>query len=567
MSLLHLSLNKVGAGMPLNNIDLDDLVKRLTRDEIYSSDYLGISSYLLSHAPLARVFDHIQAILSQHGQMDKDNAQAQLTQEACSAQEKADTAETALYNIQLANDQLLYKNYEKLTQDFHLAIQKLERLKAQKEPRYEHALRNLEELRARNVHLLEQRNVHVHEKESVHDHGHPTTGESKVHRHSQRTAEHGHPLVSHSHHSENAQLLFELELAERRLRLAEQNATDMHAELDKIGSELLEKKKVAINTTQQFRAHVDNMQACVEREAERSQRNEARVVGSSDLKKLLSSKNFAELQAKIEQTFLDIEVQKTRLLQRAASFSFPIFLEQLEIILTGHLCHLNMNEVIALRSILKQMKTYQQITNQESSHSGILQETRQKMVQLERMDAQNVALRTQNSQLQLDNMAAENRRRTALNLAMFGVSSALLSAGVGYVYAVSPAFFILPGALGVLSFVGLVMALVYHCRHSNALQKIADNESTILKNNSTVLIGSGNEATLAVQIENAGQEINALENTIAILQSEKQQVLKRAMQVKVQPLPGQHMMFASEGNQEPPSAPPCYEEVFNHKPT
>jgi hypothetical protein len=317
----------------------------------------------------------------------------------------------------------------------------------------------------------------------------------------------------------------ELSTLEQRLERAGQDAAAANTEVENIISKIEEQKFLIL---------------LVQARKSRAERAEARLLEDEDLMQL-SAENYKKLNDKLKQRFSELKEKERLLRNQALSCSYAVFLEQLE---TAPLTQLSGNEKRALRSICKLMKSYEQLTSEENALHRSLLEIKLKLTRLQSVVAQNPELAAKNSQLIMDNTAAENHRRTALNFAIFGIGAGFLNVGVGYAYSLSPAYFFFPAALGVLSFVALVAAIAYHVSHLEAERQIMDNDRTILQSNAVDLIEPNNEFSLDAQIQNATQEIIDLEHSLTNLQARKEELLDKAKEVVEQPMFTQQMMFA-----------------------
>ncbi len=582
--------------MALTDVDVVSLINTGTAQEIASADYARLRFNLLQRTPIGNVIHRIDEAINTQSRADKERFAQQFTIDAFAEQKRLDQEETRADAQEEEQDNLqrsrhmgeIHRVAQSLRTELEpkkLALQSQLEQALRNEAQLQQAKRELEEALRRLTTPVQESNVHGHDdtnehrhptvdaqESESHHHGHPQT-EREVHGHSQRGTEHGHPSEAreplqrgneHGHPSpstpnerEIQRISSQLQALASTLEIAKGHIVSGQADVARAAEIVREVTARSVFLQEQITSVLPEKQLMrMQRATHRLQRGAASLTKDEDLQQL-SPQNRDKLKQKILAKYSELDGFGKHLLDQAVAYSYSAFLTLLE---NMQLPNLRASEEAAIRSILKMMKSYRYMEAQLAELNRDYVGMTGGLSRLQGMVLQNEALTIENAALSLDKTAAEQRKQDWFNVTLFSGGRAILLAGIGYGYELSPLFFMCPAALAALSVVAAITTLAYYCSQHTTAGKVVENEGIIAQNNATVLLPLSVDKTLAGQITTAEQEIERLRTTIREQETGMERILNQASQVEVQKhlSPGPKMF----GIPEQPTAPPQFDGQY-----
>lgn len=574
--------------MALSEIIINDVVRFQTNAVISESDFQNLRQYLLNREPLLTVTNSIDVFLREHFSADKQTAIEEMAKAACDSQKTSDVKEARADEQEKNNDALLRSNYSQ-------ELPSLDNKKSQLDTRiyqqqnYHNQIRsqvseykiNRDQITHTIARIQSERNIinsryilnatfphgHMHTHGQVHTHGHMHT-HGTVHTHYPNGIQF--PNTFPTMLSLQDQIALdslareENRLNDERLRLTrliDSKDVELFSEGQQLSTIITEKRQTENRYRElkrQLEVEIPNRE--LQRQArsqERAIREDARAIDDTEMLQL-SDKNREALKQRITAKIAELDKTRERLMKSATDTSYPIFIEQLDEVLSGAKeLEITYGELEALKSIQSKMKKYskmeqleQKITHSLQDAKGILSTLQQNLSEstskLQRYEASNPQLKQTNAELAEDNRrlqpsseASGSVRANALYWSLFGGTSSVISAAVIGSLVVSPIFFAISGVLALATVISLTVAAVYHFQKSACDDKIDHNNKTIRNNESiisahdkeVVTLRSTTIPSLRNTIEETSQSIGQMDKKLKELQQGMKQLFTKAQNV------------------------------------
>lgn len=563
--------------MSLADISINHILLDQTNTLIKISDFSRLRQHLLAKQPIESVINNISLLLSEYCEADKTAYKTQQTTLACEEQIREDIREARTDEYAREQDGLARASYCKELPRLEAKLAGSEREILDQNFQYELTQRRVAELEAElgllNISMARISSERVFLETPTY-HGHPAAHqEMQYHPHARVYAtdvemplQGYHPSVIHLYpsewhlvHQRELQLTYErdqlnaLIVVQRSQKDREKTTLDEMKANGKRTSDRCEEIRKNLN-------HVlpKNEQERLRRADERAEREKVRKVDDPHLRQL-SSNNLAGLRSKILRQNSILEQIKARLLEQAVSSSYAVFLAQIEQTLQEqNILNISSQERDALHSLIIILKNHQGMEEEVAVIQGALTVAQANLKGLQRKSSENTALFQQNVLLQDINESANNIRTNALYSALFGAGGSLVSAGLVIAYTMNPLFFIIPGALGVLTVTALIIALVYHIEKSDTEHQIGQNNNRIRTNETLPEMDPSlsRAENLLSAIQKAQQKVGQIESNLADKRKEMEQLMGKASNVTASGYsqsPGFGLFSAASAEVKPPT--------------
>lgn len=541
--------------MALSEININDIVLNEVNRIIIESEYTVLHQFLLERKPLPPVVNYIDHILNESSIADKNHWAHQFIQAACQAQITADAEQQQSDEREKNSDLALAAKYQSELPGLQIQSTQLESSYLSQRGKYTMVQNEVSQLQG-NLSAINRDLAQVRNERLMLNLAYPYQYAAPYYTHHLNHHHHYHcnttPYVYSPTYNFMDQMTWDRLNREESRLLAEQSRittllqtkeSECSMEKSTLNTIMAAKTKVS-ETCRSMRHDLETAFPNKERlrqtrHQERQARENTRNGADPQLQQLSAAKR-ADLDKQIAVKHLAIEEKKAELLATVSNICYPMYVTQLEFMLHGH-CGLKIlfHEQEALKSIIVMLKNYNEMAKTEAAIITSLNTEHDKCRTLKSNLIANTSLRAENANLELSSNSAGTFRASAVATAIAGGTTSLLSAGLVVALAATPLFFIIPGGLGLLTFAALTVALVYDWQKSSADQKIAENEQTILKNETAVFVQDkanpsdlNNMPALTAQIEQSEQLIIQLEKQLKEQQSGMKHLLNKAHNVQ-----------------------------------
>ncbi len=536
--------------MGLEHIIINNELSPRTRALISTSSFSELRNYLLSRSPLKTIIEEINQLIDQEYLRDKTRFLEILTDEAYALQIANDENDFHQDSIEEKNDKALFISYGEESTNLENQRNYLKKEILQGNSQLDMIERKIMQFNhiSYNTQAI---TIHTHGHPNVHTHENPNHSVSIHHRtqsHSQHSSQvHLMGTQTWSHINEMTGLQNEYSIQKGFIIESEQKLNDVNKRLAKL--EDLKRELPQRLNIRKIKQHERINRALIREHNNKSPEQ-------------LSQKNKYDLEIKMKQQIHSLDEQLQDLKRELWRKSYPCYLESLNnLLLSGELNHMKLEERGPLTKILKYMQVYSSKQNELERLSLSYDSQVRELENIKRSQKGNTAKILSNSNTE-ENLHKQNRflmqednrlnhlldrttqkRNTALFCSLGGGISTAASAAAITLLVMNPIVFIVPGIL-LLATIGsfLFAATVHRVQKSNLEYDINTNNTSRKRNDLTIkglkthsqeLLNSN--LSLKRNISEREQEISNKKNELSALESSLKVLLQNAESVGEMP--------------------------------